>query len=442
MWPTYIMLGVYGGLTGRNIKEKFISLEVSKRASSKTIVDYQEKKMGEMLALASRSVPFYSNQIDVSGDPAKLFDNNFFKLPIVEKEDIRKSFNDMITHNADIREKLCVDYTGGSTGQPLKFAYNEGYKDIRWAMIYHNLTWAGYKLGDAHGFIYGSNADVKKQYSLRQKFQDFMMNAFQVNAFFLDENGFNKFLIQCKKRKPKCLIGYASALYEFACFCKRKGLPLRFSFLESTSEYLSADMRQTMEQVFNCKVYDRYGCREVGNIAHECAEHKGMHINWQTVYVEIENSGKYPEFGSDCGDIVISSLENTGMPLLRYQVGDIGKIETSVCKCGMQSPRLFLAGVRTGDLLYAPSGHKVSPPALTLIYKDLTGIKKIQFVQKEISSLEVSIVRENGVEPDVALLRRKLLKVFGSNMNIAVQFVNDIPKEISGKYRLTKRLFQ
>lgn len=444
MWPSKFLLFAYDKLNHRNILGEYNKLKETSNFDLHSIKQYQENKLKAILEYAAKCIPFYRNILNKYNVNSKEFSpfSILNKLPILTKDDIRNNFDNLISDQYRNAKGICFDFTGGSSGQPLKFAYDETYKDIRWAIIYNNLIWAGYNLGDCHGFVYGSNYDAKKQYSHRQKLQDWLINAFQVNAFFLNDNELGNFSVKCLKKKPKFIIGYASALVAFARFVKSKNLPIKFNFVESTSEYLSSEMREEIENIFKCKVYDRYGCREVGNVAHECKYHEGLHINWQIVYIEIVNQGKYPFFGANYGDIVITSLENKGMPIIRYFIGDIGKIDDKGCKCNMKSARLYLAGARSGDLLYSIDGGTVSPPALTLIYKDLSGIKNIQFVQSNKNSLDINVVKTNEYYESIhAKLFERLQKIFGCKMEIKINFVDKIEKELSGKYRLTKRLF-
>ena len=139
---------------------------------------------------------------------------------------------------------------------------------------------------------------------------------------------------------------------------------------------------------------------------------------------------------------MITSLRNKGMPLIRYFVGDIGKIDYSACKCGMVSPRLYLGGTRSLDILYTMDGHMVSASPLSLTTRDLGSIKKIQYVQKSPNYLEINIVTDHVDDSSIsATLGGRLKKIFGECIEIHFNFVDEIEREQSGKYRLTKRLF-
>ncbi|NUO08820.1 MAG: phenylacetate--CoA ligase family protein [Candidatus Brocadia sp.] len=443
MWPSLQILYLYDRVNRRNLLHEYKNLLKTSQYNSNLISEYQLNYLKSMLEYAGRHVPYYRQvfkEYDLNNgiSPQKIIS----ELPILTKDIIRSSFNELLSDEYRNTKDIFIYYTGGSTGQPSRVAVDKRYLDFRWAMVYYNLTWVGYKIGDSHGFIYGSHLDAKDQCSFRQRCQHWLMNSFQVNAFYLDKEDFKKFASKCLVKKPKFLNGYASALVEFSKYVEDNNLPIRFDFVESTAEYLSSEMRQKIEGVFTCKVYDRYGCREVGNIAHECKVRNGLHIDWQSVYVEIINKGKYPWLGQEYGDLVITSLRNKGMPLIRYYVGDIGKIDYSACSCGMVSPRLYLGGTRSIDILYACDGTMISASPLSLTTRDLYPIRKIQYVQKTPNYLEVNVV--TGYEDDnnvSTILFARLKKIFGERMEIQFKFLDEIEREQSGKYRLTKRLF-
>lgn len=444
MWPTAKMLLLYDKINKRELLGEYKKLLKNSPPDWNAIHEYQRNCAQSILEYATRNVPFYRNVLkekhisptDIS--PWEIINS----LPIATKDLFRSNFDDFISDEYQNTKKIHFYYTGGSTGQPSRIAVDEHYMNFRWAMIYYNLTWIGYKLGDCHGFIYGSNLDAKEQCSLRQRGQHWLMNSFQVNAFYFNNNNLKSFANRCLRKKPKFIIGFASALIEFAKYVENNNLSIQFDFVESTAEFLSGEAQQKIEEVFHCKVYNRYGCREVGNIAHECIFRNGLHINWQSVYVEIINKGKYPWLGQEYGDIVITSLKNKGMPLIRYFVGDIGKIENAACPCGMTSPRLYLGGFRSIDILYTTDGGMVSAAPLSLTTRDLYSIMKIQYVQKSLKYLEVNVVTDHADDNTIrTTLEGRLKNIFGNEMEIHFNFVDDIARELSGKYRLTKRLF-
>src|SRR3989337_2064535 len=108
----------------------------------------------------------------------------------------------------------------------------------------------------------------------------------------------------------------------------------------------------------------------------------------------------------------------------------------------MANPRLFLGGARVLDILYTTGGDMISPSPLSLTTRELYSIKKIQYVQESPRSLKVNVVTDHEDDTHIsATLGARLKKIFGEGMEIQFHFVDEIEREQSGKYRLTKRLF-
>ena len=119
---------------------------------------------------------------------------------------------------------------------------------------------------------------------------------------------------------------------------------------------LLSNERRKIENVFGIKVTDRYGCEEVGLIASECEEHSGMHLNIEHLFVEfVKNDGFLADPG-ELGKIVLTDLTNRAMPLIRYQVEDVGVATDRKCACGRGLPIMSSVIGRVADFLIKNDG--------------------------------------------------------------------------------------
>lgn len=137
--------------------------------------------------------------------------------------------------------------------------------------------------------------------------------------------------------RPEVIRGYASSVYMFAKYLKDMGVrSIKPRTILTSAEMLFPQYRTTIEEVFGCKVYDYYGGREIGALAIECEEHNGFHISAENVLMEFIRDNE--QVTDESGSIYVTNFRNYGMPLIRYDIGDIGKPSQESCNCGRGLP--------------------------------------------------------------------------------------------------------
>ena len=164
---------------------------------------------------------------------------------------------------------------------------------------------------------------------------------------------------------------------------------LRPRLIFTSGELLDAVTRRGIEAGFGAPVFDVYGCTEIKEIAWECPAHEGYHLNADTVLVETDPADAP-------GRLLITSLTNFGMPLLRYQVGDTGELLPGRCSCGRGLPMIRPTLGRIVDYLRLPDGRTLAPYSLTCAVEAIDGMRQYQFVQIAADVIELRIVAGAG----------------------------------------------
>jgi len=126
-----------------------------------------------------------------------------------------------------------------------------------------------------------------------------------------------------------------------------------------SGETLSDRQREIVEAAFDTRVTSLYTLAEVGIVGSECPA-GGYHVEDQVAVVEVLDDLRRPAAIGVEGEIVVTSLVNRAMPLIRYRTGDQGRWENAPCKCDRPSARLFLARGRRPVSLIAESGATVN----------------------------------------------------------------------------------
>jgi hypothetical protein len=111
------------------------------------------------------------------------------------------------------------------------------------------------------------------------------------------------------------------------------------------------------------------------------------------VYVE---NRKWNGGAENKNEIIVTTLTNTGMPLIRYATGDLGTIDNNVCKCGLSFPRITKMEGRVHDYLPLPNGKELSTFVLLDIIDKFRGIDDFQVMLEDLC-LSLFIVADNGI---------------------------------------------
>lgn len=236
------------------------------------------------------------------------------------------------------------------------------------------------------------------------------------------------------------IFGHAHSIYLFAKYLHEHNIQdLRPIGIVATSMMLLDHERTLIEQVFKCKVSNRYGCEEVGLIGVECEQHQGMHINSAHIILECLDDNNQPVTPGRPGKLVITDLNNFAMPLIRYRVEDVGVLSERVCSCGRKTPLLERLEGRIADFLKKPDGGHVA--GVSLVERTLTkipGVEQMQLIQEHLH--QIIINRVKGVEytphTDTELLH-EFREVFDESVELVIKDVVKIPQEKSGKYRFS-----
>src|SRR6185436_18576450 len=185
--------------------------------------------------------------------------------------------------------------TGGSSGEPLVFYVGRDRVSHDVASKWRATRWWGVDIGDPEIVVWGSPVELGAQDRLRGA-RDALMRTELLPAFEMSEAMLDRFVDRIRRRRPKMLFGYPSALARVARHAQARGIALddlgvRVAFV--TAEKLYDEQREVIARVFGCRVANGYGSREGGFIAHECPA-GGMHLTAEDVIVEIVDPSGRP----------------------------------------------------------------------------------------------------------------------------------------------------
>ncbi len=239
-----------------------------------------------------------------------------------------------------------------------------------------------------------------------------------------------------RRFKPVALDGYPSSLYVFAKVLLNRGDRLPLRVVLTSSETLFDFQRKAIEEAFQCQVFDYYGAAERVVFAAECGHRQGHHLFPEYGITEIlDEHGRALPDGTE-GQMVGTSIQNYGMPLLRYATSDCTAVTGRRCPCGRLLPLMHEVTTKAEDLLRLKDGRLISPSVLTHPFKPLNEIDGSQLVQTAVDRLVVRLVpRHDFTSAHSARLVRDLKARLGSDMQVDVELVKELPRTKTGKFK-------
>lgn len=191
----------------------------------------------------------------------------------------------------------------------------------------------------------------------------------------------------------------------------------------SSGSGLDAGLRSEFETEFGCQVVDVYSSSEFGIIASECAARAGLHVHDHILAVEIVDERGQPVVDGHAGEIVLSSISNRAVPLLRYRTGDIGALTHECCACGQPGPRLHSMTGRRLRSFRLPSGRLVSPASFHHLV-DRFPLREFRLTQRDDSvfELEVEVDRAAGpIENLIPAISDRVHEVLGEPVTVEIR---------------------
>lgn len=423
-------------LKGHDSVRRRRDLERSQWFSEEQLQALQAERLKSFLIRAGGQVPYYRQLFaDAGFDPRAVRSTEaLLRLPTLTKRLIKAEAERLV---ADGAEKLSRFNTGGSSGEPLVFYLDNERISHDVAAKWRATRWWGVDVGDPEIVLWGSPIELGSQDRLRA-FRDRLLRSTLLPAFEMSEQKLEQFISMIRRRKPRMLFGYPSALALLARHAQRTGVRLddlgvRVAFV--TAEQLQPEQKQQIEQVFQCKVANGYGARDAGFIAHECPE-GGMHICAEDIVVETLDPSGQPVATGAAGEIVITHMATSAFPFIRYRTGDVGVLGQQRCACGRGLPLLERVLGRTTDFIVAQDGTVMHGLALIYILRDMEEVSSFKIIQEKRDLIRVQVVPGAGWDQSSqALVVNGFKQRLGAQVQVHIETLDVIPPEASGKYR-------
>jgi phenylacetate-CoA ligase len=404
----------------------------------------QPARLAEVISRSTKLIPLYAKSvIDAHGGESRMiFPSQLDRLPLITKEDIRHGFPSNFLGTEPTLEDLIeqeiveLEHTSGTSEERTPLLLPLGWwaeQEQRALCLNPTIAEALARNPEARRATINSpvcSGDIRYN-GVPSRTDRIIGNSLFVSLsrypFLWSERELERIATEISDWKPEFLDVDPVYGVVFALYCDRRGIRLpSLRFIVCSYEFVSVTHRSILKHVFGVPVFDLYGSTETGHLLMQ-DDAEQMRPSLETAYLEVLDADD-----SGIGSLVVTTLTNPIMPLLRYRIGDL--VECSQTPYGK---RYTLHG-RTADAFYIPSGERVTSRHVDQCFVGIKGVAHYQLIQQDTGSWLLRLVPD-GLGPELSQLNElaeRLAQLLRTSQPVVIQKTDMLVPERSGKFRL------
>jgi len=393
-----------------------------------------EEELRGVLIHAVRTVPRYESLTSLLShleDPSSDAYALLTEFPVVTKQDVKENLESYLSRDPG-PGKIVKTKTSGTTGTPFTtWLHEKTFTDMD-ALWWRRNVWSGYRRGDWIARLVGEAIVPLSETAPRKPWRvSWVDRRLYLSTWHLTRDNAEAYLDVLEERRPAFIMGYPSSLEILAAFASEAGRTLEWSprAVWYSSEVMHEHQRELIGRVFRAPIVGLYGCAERVVSASQCEEGR-FHLSIVDGYVE----GQFDRLELS-EPALVTTLTNRVMPLIRFDLGDVIEVaHDETCPCGRTLPIMRPIVARAGDWLVTPSGRRIAPAALTLVFKDLPGVRRSQIEQVDERTIVIHLdADEEAIAPASAILEEKMGHLVSGEMEIRCVRDTELEKSGTGK---------
>ncbi len=395
----------------------------------------QHGQLRRLLAHAFATVPFYRERFVKTGlDPAaQSCIDAFYTLPLLRRSEVQTAFDALVSRGVPPDHGQVIEHqTSGSTGRPIR---------ARGTAI-TQFFWNAITLRD---HLWHSRDLMGKLASIRTTVKDGRSSGWGPSTNVVYETGPSVSLnIRAdvatqlnwlEKEAPDYLLSHPSNILALARLSVDGRIKIpSLKEVRTFGETVGPELRKACMDAWDVKVVDAYSAQEIGYIALQCPASESYHIQSESVLVEILDADGRPCGPGQTGRVVITTLNNFAMPLIRYEILDYAEAG-GPCACGRTLPAINRVLGRARNMVTLPDGAEHWPSFPAENWASIAPVRQMQLVQKSRTDITARIVAERVLGPgEEGRLIAALQESLGYRFRITFEYLEEIPRMGNFKY--------
>ena len=246
--------------------------------------------------------------------------------------------------------------------------------------------------------------------------------------------------IKMSKKKRVYIAGYPSVINQLAKTAIKRNIKSNVVGIICFGDKLFDNYQSNMVSAFgsNCQIIDTYGCAE--GLLMACKRDLDYYyIMSPHVYLEIVDDYGHPVAEGVMGHVLVTSLTNKAMPLIRYKLGDLAiKLPSNEYpnNCLLNYPLLKKVIGRETDVVKTTKGITLNIHSFTGVLEYFQEIKQYKIIQNDLESILIEYIVDQNYQFDKNVLKTiedKLNRLTKNCLNITFKEVTNIKPTKSGK---------
>ena len=389
----------------------------------------------QRLLVRAAAAPYYRAVLRDAGleDPREIELHDLERLPVLDRQVIAQHGLDAFL-TVD-RSGLFSVTTSGSTGTPGRFMRSkveEADYSARWWRVYAVY---GCRVWDAQ--INVAKVDRRDRAGPIRVLRK--IGVLPRVERVASDAPLEQVLERVRVIHPPILTGYAGAIEALAEHSLATGAPIQppravfCTAMEVTDRCL-----ELAEKAFHAPAVDVYVTNEFGVLAWSCPVRRDLlHVNDDSFVFEVLGPDGRPVPPGSLGELVVTSLGLTSMPLIRYKMGDLAARVGERCECGRGLDLMTRVQGRTAHAIHRRGGGLITVPIITGLFRlghALDWVRHFQVREEPGRRLRFLVdARQPPSEPQLDILTRTIESALGQDFQIAVELVDQIPPAPGGK---------
>jgi len=400
----------------------------------------QLEQLGILIRHAVATVPYYQQKlagIDINSIH-QWGKEQFAAIPVLKRTTLQDQYENLRSQNLpESHGQLHLMQSSGSTGRPVQVLGSELTRFYWNAATLRDNYWHQHDFMQKFAAVRPDRGD-KEQTRTMCKGWGPPVDWIYPSAPTMIINSrvdISQQLEWLHEYQPVYLLSLPSNLRALLQFSEEKGIKLPgLQQVRCFGENVSMALREHVKSLWGVGVTDIYSSQEVGYMALQCPEHEHYHVQSETMYLEVLDDNDRPCAPGEIGRVVVTSLHNFAMPLLRYEVGDYAEVGEP-CACGRGLPVLKRIVGRSRNMVHTPDGKCYWPSFPVEYWMSIADVRQFQLRQKTLEHIEMLVVMDGQLTKQQ---EEKLTKKLHSSLNypfkLTYHCVESIPVQKNGKY--------